>query len=395
VDHKGAVAGIVGYLRRHHLALVALFLAVGAGTSYAATDGFSSSSGPLYACVTKTFHTLNLTGRSATCPRGESKVSWNRTGPRGRPGAAGAKGKTGPKGPAGATGATGKGGPAGATGPAGAVGAQGQPGATGATGPAGTPGSPGAGVDALFGDGSDGDITINADTVLTRDMYYRNLTIAAGRTLNPGGFRIFVAGTLTLGAGAAIARNGSDGPVGAAAAPALPAGTLGGSGGGGFGACGVAGGSTANSLGGSGGNGFCGSSGTATLPPNLVGGAQIFDGAVAALSGRTLDGGQVTGGAGGGTDGGSIGDSGGSGGGVVLVVAHSISADGPAQITAKGGNGGPGNQSGGQGGGGGGGGVVVVISTSPQPADVTLSTAGGTPGLAAAPGSPGFARWMN
>jgi hypothetical protein len=219
----------------------------------------------------------------------------------------------------------------------------------------------------LFGDSSDGDITINTDTTLKHDVYYQNLTIAAGQTLNPGGFRIFVAGTLTLGGGAAIARNGSDGPAGVVGAPALSAGTLGGSGAGGFGACGIAGGSTTKSLGGSGGNGACGAKGTATLPPDLIGGAQIFDGALAALSGRALDGSQVTGGAGGGNQGGSIGASGGGGG------AHH----------GHGGNGGPGNGAGGGGGGGGGGGVVVVISTSPQPAGVTLSTAGGAPALAA------------
>jgi len=34
-------------------------------------------------------------------------------------------------------------------------------------------------VNALFGDGSDGDVTITGDTTLTRDMYYHNLTINA------------------------------------------------------------------------------------------------------------------------------------------------------------------------------------------------------------------------
>ena len=49
-----------------------------------------------------------------------------------------------------------------------------------------------------FGDGSDGDVTISGAVTLTRDMFYRNLTIAAGAALNPLGFRIFVSDTLDL-----------------------------------------------------------------------------------------------------------------------------------------------------------------------------------------------------
>lgn len=50
----------------------------------------------------------------------------------------------------------------------------------------------------LFGDGSDGNVGITTPVTLARDMYYNNLTIAAGANLNPNGFRIFVAGTLDL-----------------------------------------------------------------------------------------------------------------------------------------------------------------------------------------------------
>src|SRR5438552_1146975 len=82
-----------------------------------------------------------------------------------------------------------------------------------------------------------------SDTTLTRDMYYSNLTIAAGQTLNPGGYRIFVSGTLTLNSGSSIARNGNDGSGSPGAA--LTPGTLGGS---------AAGGDPeTNSLGGDGG----------------------------------------------------------------------------------------------------------------------------------------------
>jgi hypothetical protein len=69
------------YLRQHHVALVALFIALG-GTSYAAVDRVASSSRPLYACVTPRYHTLNLSSASGICPGGEAKISWNRSGGR-------------------------------------------------------------------------------------------------------------------------------------------------------------------------------------------------------------------------------------------------------------------------------------------------------------------------
>ena len=50
----------------------------------------------------------------------------------------------------------------------------------------------------VFGNGEDGDVTISADTSLSEDMYYNNLTIDAGKTLNPNGWRVFVKNTLTL-----------------------------------------------------------------------------------------------------------------------------------------------------------------------------------------------------
>lgn len=66
----------------------------------------------------------------------------------------------------------------------------------------------------IFGDGSDGDVTISSDTTLTRDMFYNNLTVDAGFTLNTGGYRIFVKGTLTNNG--TIGRPGNDGDDAAA-----------------------------------------------------------------------------------------------------------------------------------------------------------------------------------
>ena len=65
----------------------------------------------------------------------------------------------------------------------------------------------------VFGDGSDGDITISSDTSLARDMYYENLTINNGVTLTSTGFRIFVRGTLTNNG--TISAKGNDGTNGA------------------------------------------------------------------------------------------------------------------------------------------------------------------------------------
>lgn len=60
-----------------------------------------------------------------------------------------------------------------------------------------------------FGDGSDGDVVISANTNLSSDMFYDDLTINSGFTLNPAGYRIFVKGTLTVNG--AISTNGAAG----------------------------------------------------------------------------------------------------------------------------------------------------------------------------------------
>jgi hypothetical protein len=247
------------------------------------------------------------------------------------------------------------------------------------------PTTPGIGMNTLFGDGLDGDVTITDATTLTGDMYYQNLTISAGTSLNPGGFRVFVSGTLTLANGASIARNGNN-ALGSNGGAALEAGTLGGSGAGGnfFNPAT----SAANSLGGSGGSPqFNG--GVASPPAASAGGGGVFRSALQALSGRSLDGAVVYGGGGGGSN---IFNGGGGGGGVVVVVARKVVVSGsPTFIGAHGGSG---SGSAASGGGGGGGGVVVVITTTPQPAGLTLSADGG--GSASGfSGAAGFKAWLN
>ena len=62
----------------------------------------------------------------------------------------------------------------------------------------------------LFGDGVDGDATISANTSLTSDKYYDDLTIDTDIELNTNGYRLFVRGTLTFGNSAVIHNNGED-----------------------------------------------------------------------------------------------------------------------------------------------------------------------------------------
>lgn len=263
------------------------------------------------------------------------------------------------------------------------VGPRGTQGPAGPGGGAGTPGAPGIGISGIFGNGADGSQTISGNTTLTRDMYYADLTVNPGVTLNPGGFRIFVSGTLTMGNGSRISRDGTNATAAGPAAGLTP-GSLGGSGpGANMGLC--LGGSAINSLGGVGGTGAACPGGVASPPAAGVGGPQAFDAASVALSGRTLDGQVVSGGSGGG-GGSNASGNGGAGGGVVLVAARSVSVPSGASITAiGGGNAGDG--------GGGGGGVVVVISASPQPSGLTLSAAGG--GSAPHAGYPGFTNWLS
>ena len=50
----------------------------------------------------------------------------------------------------------------------------------------------------IYGDGSDGDISVIGAISLTRDMYYNNLTVFANSQIDTNGFRIFVKNTLHL-----------------------------------------------------------------------------------------------------------------------------------------------------------------------------------------------------
>lgn len=122
------------YIARHHMALLALFVALG-GTSVAAGNVvLGRNSVGTRQVVDGSLQTIDLSAKARSALKGN-------TGPRGATGAPGATGSTGAAGAPGATGSTG------AVGPTGAPGA---PGAQGATGPQGPPGAPGRSASNLF-----------------------------------------------------------------------------------------------------------------------------------------------------------------------------------------------------------------------------------------------------
>lgn len=280
---------------------------------------------------------------------------------------------------------------------------------------------------ALFGDGSDGDVTIAAGTTtLTRDMFYDDLSISSGAVLRPDGFRVFVRGTLTLDG--LIHSNGGNGSGTAAGGGAYvsgsrPLSTGNTAGGGGSSGCLAPGPGSSNATaprgfsnsggaagitnpfpcvactGGAGTDGGAGKGGGGGAGGNNSGGASAQNGEAAGTVGvssaahgdlRALLRGSFdavnlnyvkygaggTGGGGGGC-GGTNGGGGGGGGGIVFVAARY--ATGSGSVQAKGGNGGNGSGAiGGGGGGGGGGGVVVLIIGSGS--TPTTSVVGGTKG---------------
>ena len=207
----------------------------------------------------------------------------------------------------------------------------------------------------IFGDGSDGDVTISSNTTLTESKFYNNLTINASVTLNPGGYAVHVKSTLTLNGN--INRKGNNGS-GTSGGAALSDGDFGGSYAGGNAAQNGSGG---NGIGGNGGRGRDGSNtpngtlgGTITLTKPVPRATWLF---WLLIQNKTT----YRGGAGGGGGNGS-GGGGGSGGGIVPVLARTITGTGI--IDSEGGDA-AGNQGGSNNGGGdGGGGATIVVYES-------------------------------
>jgi Collagen triple helix repeat (20 copies) len=105
---------MLSYVRRHHLALLALFVALG-GTSYASTSKLPWNSVGSRQVVNGSLQATDLSKRARTALRGA-------TAPKGEPGPQGERGPTGPQGVSGPAGVPG---PQGLTGPPGPQGPQG------------------------------------------------------------------------------------------------------------------------------------------------------------------------------------------------------------------------------------------------------------------------------
>lgn len=275
---------------------------------------------------------------------------------------------------------------------------------------------------ALFGDSSDGNVTITGLTTLTREMHYSNLTITNGGELKPNGNRIFVAGTLIIDGGGSINDDGFSatnhvGRTGFVARNYLGGqGTNGGSGWS-LNATNVANGNNASnntncSLNASNVAPTGGKGGDSTSRTGGTGGAATQNAVPQKWAGRILEGrgtfGAFNGGSGGGggsvsvsvhTSGTFVSGGGGSGGGIVWIAAKTIINNG--RISAKGGSGASaslGVGSGGcAGGGGASGGKVGIITQSPSIGG-TVDITGGSGGLGVATaghigqnGSPGAA----
>lgn len=252
-----------------------------------------------------------------------------------------------------------------------------------------------------FGDGSDGNVTISGTVTLTRDMFYDNLTVPAGQTVDVRNYRIFVRNTLDLAGtihcdGMAGEPNGGWGSI--------PGAGFYNANGGAQGANGVSGTTGSNAswpgstvrLGGAGGAGGAGASGAGgsgasggnTLDQH-IGGAQGWRNLFALLYGRKA--GECLGGGGGGGQGGSDGglaSGGGAGAGVCVVVARRVTGSGV--VRAAGGAGGT-STTGNRGGGGGGGGGVAVLATGSTSTTITASAAGGAGGNPSGTGAAGSA----
>lgn len=247
----------------------------------------------------------------------------------------------------------------------------------------------------FFGDGYDGDVTVTGAVTLTRDMYYRNLTLSTGAAINTGLFRIFVSGTLDLSAAptGAIYSNAASGNNAIVNAGGLAVSQSGGNGvfQGAGGVAGSAGGTaagvTATAIAAGPYAGVAGSSGAAGAGASGAGGAAVtpvtptvfsyrramIQDSVSTGVGRSGMAGQSA--SGGGGDG-TAGGGGGSGAPSVPgigIYAHTIlrgASTAAGAIQNKGGNGGNGgtpaggNRGGGGGAGGGGGGYVYILTTA-------------------------------
>lgn len=280
-----------------------------------------------------------------------------------------------------------------------------------------------------YGDGSDGTVTCDGSTsvvgmslsgstyTLTRDVYFKNITINDSITLITNGYRIFISVALVVGNGASgnINYNAAS-AAGYLSAPAVP-----GSGApsviNGTPTSGGNGAAVVNSItgiaganGGQGGvssgtpitGGAAGTGGTATVSNvKLIANWHLATLLDISSSGSTVKftASAAAGGGGSGAQRGNsgaitgAGGNGGLNGGIVAIYAKSITLNAGSIISANatnGGNGSTGSQGGGGGGGGGNGGILVIVYNIIVN-NGTMSVNAGTGGIAAAGTSGGGA----
>lgn len=271
-----------------------------------------------------------------------------------------------------------------------------------------TPSSSGAAI-GVYGNGSDGDVIMGAGTTtLIRDMFYHDLTVPAGATVQTAGWFICVSGTLTLegtidhgggdGADATIAGAGVGGSGTNRNAGDPPFSTAGGPGGVGLGTSSSNQGSTYPNCVARGGRGGTGDAGLGALGGTVTatgskGDIRQLPWCLNACLSPTDSGVRVSCSSGGGGGTGAnftaqaFGGGGGGGGGYLVLCARAIAGSG--LVRAKGGDGGDaflqvaGNSAGG--GGGGGGGVAVVVTDTLAANLPTITAAGGTGGAGVGP----------
>jgi hypothetical protein len=257
---------------------------------------------------------------------------------------------------------------------------------------------------AYYGLGFDGTVTISTTVTLSRNMHYNNLTITAAGRLKPAGFRVCVAGTLTIDAGGSIDDDGPANPTQGTTGVALASrGTYGPAATAGRDGVTVAGNGTApvststnvslnnigtsptGGAGGASGGGQTGGAGGAATVPSP---AQDWSTNALLFGGRTTLPGTFGGGAGGGsggcntTGGTCTSGAGGCGAGAVMVYAKTVVNNG--RISANGTNGGAAAITGtanGGGGGGGGGGLAFLMTASTTSG--VVQALGGTGGAGA------------
>lgn len=247
----------------------------------------------------------------------------------------------------------------------------------------------GFGIPFLFGDGSDGNVTVTGTTNLTSHdiKQYLNLTIAAGGTLTTTEThaavlilyvreRLYVAGTIDMNGNGGNTADGDD------------ANRYAGSGGGGGGSgtdAGADGKDTINAGGAGGTTGNVGTAGSALSTAQKTNVRMRTDARNLSINSMGAAGGR--GGSAGAPNGGASGD----GGGGIHIYANEVSVAATGVIRAHGANGGNASAGNDGGGGGGGGGFIYIVTRKLTNSGGSITVTAGSGGTGIGGGAAGGA----